>query len=218
MVRVYPPLPSRFRRGEPFTDASVSRKWLARTPPLCASSTTTALDAPLGMPPPDACAMTSQPTLFLSREAERLGSSRQLRKFHDRGALVRLATGVFTPVAEWQALTLDEKYLARVRAASLISRPDAQFSHDSAAAVWRLPSIGPWSRDVHELTDRAPGGTSRVGIRRHSLGRDPHPTVVDDVTVTSLARTLVDVSCAGPFAPLQWSTAACVAMTTALER
>jgi hypothetical protein len=143
--------------------------------------------------------MTSPPTLFLSREAERLGSSRQLRKLRGRGALVRVATGVFTPVAEWEALTVDEQYRARVRAASLISGPHSQFSHDSAAAMWRLPSIGPWSRDVHELTQRAAGGTSRVGIRRHALGRDSHPALVDDVTVTSLTRTLIDVSCAGPF-------------------
>ena len=143
--------------------------------------------------------MTSQPTLFLSREAERLGSSRQLRKLHDRGALIRVATGVFAPIAEWKGLSVDAQYRVRVRAASLISGPESQFSHDSAAAMWRLPSIGPWSADVHELTERAFGGTSRAGIRRHALGLDPNPAVVDDVTITSLSRTLVDISCAGPF-------------------
>lgn len=117
----------------------------------------------------------------------------------DRGALVRIATGVFVPVAEWKGLNADAQYRVRVEAASLISGPESQFSHDSAAAMWRLPSIGPWSSDVHELTPRAPGGTSRVGIRRHGIGLDPNPAIVDGVTITSLVRTLIDVSCVGPF-------------------
>ena len=96
-------------------------------------------------------------------------------------------------------MTRDEQYRTRVRAAALISRSEAQFSHESAAAMWRLPSIGPWPDIVHELTDTQPGGTSRVGIRRHGLGLDDHATIVDDVVVTSLERTVVDMACTTSF-------------------
>ena len=96
-------------------------------------------------------------------------------------------------------MTRDEQYRTRVRAAALTSRTGAQFSHESAAAMWRLPSIGPWPEIVHELTDVRAGGTSRVRIRRHGLGLDARATIVDDVVVTSLARTVVDMACTTSF-------------------
>ena len=143
--------------------------------------------------------MTELPQLFLSREAQRLGADRELRQLRIRGDAVRVATGVYVSTSAWSLLDVDERYRLRVLAASQISDPLAQFSHDSAAAMWRLPSIGPWPHITHELTAPSPGGTSRVGIRRHGLGLDPHPETVDGVTVTSLARTLVDMSCSTSF-------------------
>jgi hypothetical protein len=142
--------------------------------------------------------MTSSPTIFLSREALRLGSERELRRRHSAGNYHRVATGVYMDRDEWDALGTDDRYRVRVRAAALRSAPCAQFSHDSAAALHRLPSNGPWPATVHELVERGPGGTSRRDIRRHGLGRDPAPVTIDGVTVTSLARTLVDIAASAP--------------------
>lgn len=143
--------------------------------------------------------MPHSPTFILSREAERLGSSRELRRRFEAGLLARIGPGVYMEKSEWASLDQDARYRARVRAASLRSRTDAQFSHDSAAAMFRLPSIGPWPVDAHELVPRSLGGTSRRGIRRHGLGVDTASTTIDGVTVTSLPRTLVDVACTSPF-------------------
>jgi hypothetical protein len=143
--------------------------------------------------------MTAQPPLFLYREALRLGTSRQLTSAHRSGSLTRLARGAYIETAAWMSLTPDEKYRARVRAAAAISPPESQFCLDSAAALWRLPSIGPWPATAHELVAPSSGGTSRVGIRRYARGRDSSPALIDDVTVTSLARTIVDMSGTTPF-------------------
>ena len=139
------------------------------------------------------------PPLYLTREAVRLGSARDLRRSAQRGALVRVATGVYIDSVEWGAMDADARYRTQVRSAALLSSHGAQFSHDSAAALYRLPSIGSWPQQVHELTARMPGGTSRRGIRRHGLGLDEDPSVIGEVTVTSLARTIVDLSCTTPF-------------------
>jgi hypothetical protein len=143
--------------------------------------------------------MSKLPVLVLSSEAERLGSARLLRQQHAAGKFVRVAPGVYMAREEWATLDADERYGALVRAAALRSVPGSQFSHDSAAAMFRLPSIGPWPSQVHELVAPAPGGTSRRGILRHGLGIDLRPTEIDSVVVTSLERTLVDVACTTPF-------------------
>jgi hypothetical protein len=143
--------------------------------------------------------MSKLPALVLSSEAERLGSARLLRQQHAAGKFVRVAPGVYMAREEWATLDADERYRALVRAAALRSVPGSQFSHDSAAAMFRLPSIGPWPSRVHELVAPAPGGTSRRGILRHGLGIDLRPTEIDSVVVTSLERTLVDVACTTPF-------------------
>jgi len=142
----------------------------------------------------------SPTTFYTSREAHLLGSDRTLRRSKAAGSVVRVGTGVFVPTGEWKAMKPDERYRTRVRAISLRRSPTAQFSHDSAAALWRLPSLGPWPNVAHELTSPSLGGTSRVALRRHGLGLDPNPVVIDGVTVTSLARTLVDMSCSTSFA------------------
>jgi len=139
------------------------------------------------------------PRLILSKEALRLGSDRELRRLHTRGSLVRIRTGVYAETETWGALDADARYREFVRASALVSAPGAQFSHDSAAALWRLPSIDPWPHGAHELVPRSAGGNSRRGIRRHALGLDPTPTVIDAVTVTSLVRTLLDICSTASF-------------------
>ena len=141
-----------------------------------------------------------EPHLILSGEAERLGTARELRRLAAAGRYVRVRSGVYADARAWASLDTDQRYRTLVRAASLVCAPGAQFCRESAAALWRLPMIGPWPGFAHELVARQPGGTSRVGIRRHGLGLDPLAESRDGVTVTSLGRTLDDVACALPLA------------------
>ncbi len=83
---------------------------------------------------------------------------------------------------------------------------DRVVSHQSAAALWGLPSIGEPQRDVHLLVPKTTGGRSDPGIRRHALGVAPEDvTVRDGMPVTTLARTLVDIAAT---APLYWAMCA----------
>ena len=137
--------------------------------------------------------------LHTAREARRLGSDRELRHAASTGTVTRVATGVYVDARVWAALDSDDRYRTRVRAAALISGPRSQFSHDSAAAMWGLPSIGRWPDTVHELVDRGLGGSSRVGITRHALGKDPSALSMNGITVTGLERTVIDVAATTPF-------------------
>src|SRR5690554_2610940 len=119
------------------------------------------------------------PEIYLSREAQRLGTDRELRRRAERGELKRLLPGAYVSSDEWLSMSEREQYITKVQAAARISSPDSQFSHDSAAALWGLPVLGRWPSRVHQLTERSTGGTSRVSIARHGLGVDPAPQLID---------------------------------------
>lgn len=100
---------------------------------------------------------------------------------------------------EWRILDRDARYVARIQAAALGFSNDTTLSHESAAALWGLPIIGPWPSDIHLLVERAGGGRSDPGVRRHALGlEDRDTTRVDDIRVTTLARTVIDLAAASP--------------------
>ena len=135
----------------------------------------------------------------LAREAREFGAERQLYRRVQRGDLVRLRSGVFLPTAVWNSLDSDAKYRARVAAAAAID-PLMQVSHESAAALWRLPIIGAWPSTVHETVDAAAGGRSTPTLRRHSTGLDPDGLRIDGIYATSLARTAIDIAAGQDFA------------------
>ena len=168
-------------------------------PPQAASIHTSARTETTVDADADTASMTTQPPLFLSREALRLGSDRELRHRRASGSLTRIGVGVYVDTERFAALSRDEQYRTRVRAAALRSDPASQFSHDSAAALWRLPSIGPWPRVAHQLRPTSVGGTSRVDIRHHAIGLDPDARAVDGILVSSLSRTVIDMAASTPF-------------------
>lgn len=133
----------------------------------------------------------TEPQLYFSREYSTIGADRQLRLLYEPGRLTRIAPGAYVESAQWTALTEAARYRTRIVARAVLY-PDTQFSHDSAAAVWQLPSIGRWSPHLHARVDRTTGGRSKVGIRRHALGLDNNPRFIDGALVTSLGQTLVD--------------------------
>lgn len=142
----------------------------------------------------------STPQFELIKHAVVAGTDRAVRKRFERGELVRVRQGVYLDRHIWKSMDADSRYRARVFATASATHHGTQFSHDSAAALWRLPSLGPWSRDIHVLGSRASGGRSHAGLRRHGLGLDPDPVQLNDLAITSLARTATDIACTSPFA------------------
>lgn len=143
--------------------------------------------------------MTTTPPFLLSSDASIESLERRLPRAHDRGELVRLRRGVYLPKKSWEVLDRDERYRAEVTASARTVREGTRFSHDSAAVLWRLPSLGPWSAKSHVLGERAGGGRSSRLITRHGIGGDPAGVVIDGVPVTSLLRTLVDSAMTASF-------------------
>ena len=143
---------------------------------------------------------SSLPQFELVKNAILAGTDRTLRKRFERGEVVRIRSGVYLDRVLWLAMTSDARYRARVAATATATLHGTQFSHDSASALWRLPSLGAWSSDIHILGARTSGGRSHRGLRRHGLGLDDNPITVNDFAITSLARTAVDIACTASFA------------------
>jgi len=142
---------------------------------------------------------SSAPTFELSRHARRTGTERSLARRKKSGDLVRVRQGVYIAAASWASLTADSRFRAEVFAAAEVVRPGTQFAGDSAAALLRIPTLGPWPTRVEVLGHRATGGRSSSGVHRRAAPDDPHPLEVNGVAVTSLARTAVDLGAASSF-------------------
>lgn len=110
--------------------------------------------------------------------------------------LVRVAAGLYTPKADLEGWP-EVAYRVRVMAAA--QRFQAVVSHASAAAVHGLPLGGADLSAVH-LIRPGKGGFRAGGDRtRHAGILDPQwVTTVDEVQVTTIARTLVDLARSQP--------------------
>ncbi|PZQ90474.1 MAG: hypothetical protein DI534_04515 [Leifsonia xyli] len=144
-------------------------------------------------PPAEAPAPTP---LVLARELSRIVyDDPAARRAAARGELVRIRRGIYADALEWEALSPDEKYLAVCRGFALSRSPQPVLSHESAAAIWGLPRLGPPPHAVHVSTDSLTSSRSLAGVRSHlePLAAED-VTVRDGVWVTSLARTVVDLA------------------------
>jgi predicted transcriptional regulator of viral defense system len=135
---------------------------------------------------------------------------RRLRQAAARGELVRVHRGAYVRADAWSALDHREQYRRRVIAAALASRSHPVLSHESAAAVWGIPIVGGDPSVVHVLTSSTAGTRTENGFRRHAATAGSDDIVErEDVRVTSLARTLIDLARSGSFpaavAALDWS-------------
>jgi len=76
---------------------------------------------------------------------ERVGAAEMGRLYRSvkRGDLTAVRPGVFLNAQSWAALDADLRHLTRVRAEALGGRTPIVFGVESAAALWRLPMIGP---------------------------------------------------------------------------
>lgn len=113
----------------------------------------------------------------------------------DDSALHRVRRAVYTPKQDWEALPEWDRYLLRVHAFAL-ARPDAVFSHESAAALLGLPIFG-HPRRIHIFDARRERSLVYGDVVAHTsvdfratLELDGiHMCTVDDV-VLDLARVL----------------------------
>jgi hypothetical protein len=132
--------------------------------------------------------------ILLTRDLDTAGARTEFFSRVRRGDFVQLFRGVYVRVEAWRASDRHEQYRWRVRAAATFANGNAVFSHESAAAMWRLPSLGRWPATTHTVEEVARGGRNTSVFTRHTVGIPHDVEVIDGIQVTSLARTVVDLS------------------------
>jgi len=115
------------------------------------------------------------------------------------GVLHGIRRGVYVTGERWRAADTDERYSLLVRATALVARKSPVLSHHSAAVLRGLPIIGGWPATVHTITPGASGGSNARFTTSHRGAAPDAVEVIEGCTVTSLARTLVDVAASSPF-------------------
>lgn len=125
-----------------------------------------------------------------------------------RGELIRIRRGAFCDATHWATMTARERYVMRMRAAAAATSRPLVFRSFSAGAIWGMPILDDWPTDVHVCADRATGGRSAPGIRRHPMV-PTHVEERDGLWVTSVASTALDIALSSTFAPavvtLDWA-------------
>jgi hypothetical protein len=115
------------------------------------------------------------------------------------GELVRTRRGMYVRGELWRAADPDERYRLFVHATAAAAHHPLVLSHLSAAALHGLPIIGQWPRTVHALDPDASGGSAARFTTSHRGAPAPETVLISGRTVTSLARTLVDVAAGTSF-------------------
>ncbi len=83
----------------------------------------------------------------------------------------------------------------KVMAVSLVARQSYVLSHSSAAVVHGIGCRPHWRELVHVSHPGVLGGRTEGGVKHHPAAvPDDQLTVVDDLDVTSLARTAIDIA------------------------
>jgi hypothetical protein len=140
----------------------------------------------------DASSLTSvakkQHGAISSGQVRTLGlSPKQVHRLIADGWLARLRPGVFAVAGS------SPTWHQAVSAAVLAAGPGAVASHSTAAVLWGLPGV---ERSATELTTYRPDQRRLEGVRAHRTLAflDCEHTVRDQIPVTTVARTIVDLS------------------------
>ncbi|WP_051613507.1 type IV toxin-antitoxin system AbiEi family antitoxin domain-containing protein [Rhodococcus sp. UNC23MFCrub1.1] len=119
-----------------------------------------------------------------------------LRGLVRRGELVRVSRGSYGPGSEWASASPDERYRLRVLGVMAGRTAVAVASHESAAALHRLPLLAPDRDRVHVSVDGRGGGASTRRVAEHRVPLSLlDVTTVDGVQVTTPTRTALDIAC-----------------------
>lgn len=112
---------------------------------------------------------------------------------------VRIRHGVWTDRVVWDGLTPGARHVALVHStATQCPTEDMVFSHAAAAALWGMPRIEDWPTTVDVLVPDVRIRSSKL-VRKH-VGSPAKTTVLNGLTVTVAARTVVDVARTSSFA------------------
>ncbi|WP_168626402.1 hypothetical protein [Cryobacterium sp. BB307] len=131
---------------------------------------------------------------ILASDAVTPGQRSALRRAVETGSLRRVWRGVYLPEGDWRGFDRDARYLAVVQAVALAYDGNLVFSHLSAAALWGLPMVGYWPKEVHVVDERTSGGRARQGLACHSEGIPDGIVQIDGLWVTPLPRTVIDTA------------------------
>ncbi len=139
--------------------------------------------------------------LQFSHESTLVGiEGRALRRQHAAGSALALRRGVYVSTDAWEQLSRRDRYLLKIHAVLETHPTRAVLSHESAAAFWELPHVGPEPKNVHLIARDGRRHSSQRGVVWHTvmLGDDD---VVDSegILVTSLLRTMLDIARARTF-------------------
>ncbi|MGV8881056.1 MAG: hypothetical protein ACOH19_02785 [Rhodoglobus sp.] len=152
--------------------------------------------------------------IILSREMPTPGERSAFYAAVRGGQFVALHRGIFVPARTWARLDVDARYRARILGAALAARENVLVSHDSAGALWRLPSVEGWPAKIHILENISERVGSNQVFSRHVLGGPLDATSIEGVRVTGLARTVVDIARTRPFGHAVAVTDAALRRTT----
>jgi hypothetical protein len=119
---------------------------------------------------------------------------------HRRGEVVQLHRGAYVASALWLGLEADAQHRARALAVAVHFGGEFVFSHLTAAALWRLPSMGAWPSRPHVAGPATAGGKSTAAFVRHGLGVPEKGEPIGELAATTLPRTVVEVSATVGFA------------------
>lgn len=132
----------------------------------------------------------SQGGYFAASQARELGFAwDRLSKNVKGGRFSRVAHGVYR-IVNFPGSPFEDLFIAWLR-----TGPNSVISHESALSVYDLSDVLP--NDIHVIVPRS-SSTRRKGIRQHTnqLG-EKDITSRAGLPITTVARTLVDVSAAG---------------------
>lgn len=138
--------------------------------------------------------MTS--TIHLRRDLLARGfTDTEIRTAVRQGTLIRLAPGSFVPGEQYRSLDREDRYRLMVQAVARHRDDGVVASHSSAAALHGLPLVRTPLELVH-LTRAGRGGARRTDrVQVHSADVPPgERTRIDDVAVTTVDRTLIDLA------------------------
>lgn len=137
--------------------------------------------------------------IILSREIPTPGERSAFYAAFRAGRYVALHRGIFIPAKTWAGLDDDARYRARIIGAVFAAHDDVLVSHDSAGALWQLPSLEDWPSKIHILENASERVGSNQVFSRHKRGLDVETSVIHSTHVTGLARTVVDIARTRPF-------------------
>ena len=132
--------------------------------------------------------------LVLTREFLTPGERQQFFSKCRRGEFVAVIRGVYVQAEQWRRMDSDARHRTRAKATAARAEHELVFSHHSAVALWRLPWVGQWPSVVHVLDEVSSGGRSNASLFRHTTGVPGLLASIEGLTVTTLARTVVDVA------------------------